>query len=217
MLCLLGLWQNSHGDGKVLWQHQGHWKWTRVWCWLSALVVEFYQRIVRYIKEKSCNFLSCLTILRKSYTIIVKIFSKHMITVILYFLGKNCVFFSKNSFISQNNWSFTETRVMGTENNLWKFELDPIIFLDFTGICSLKYKVKRVSAAKPFLMNSFVIDVASHWLYFIDIVNASSVNNVTRKTFKIMIVRLFVDIISSTNAYLRWHKVFQLPHTIYSQ
>ena len=42
MLCLLGLWQNSHGDGKVLWQHQGHWKWTRVWCWQSALVVEFY-------------------------------------------------------------------------------------------------------------------------------------------------------------------------------
>ena len=23
MLCLRGLWQNSHGDGKVLWQHQG--------------------------------------------------------------------------------------------------------------------------------------------------------------------------------------------------
>ena len=42
MLCLRGLWHNSHGDGKVLWQHQGHWKCTRVWCWHSALVVEFY-------------------------------------------------------------------------------------------------------------------------------------------------------------------------------
>ena len=27
---------------KVLWQNHGHWKWTRVWCWQSALVVEFY-------------------------------------------------------------------------------------------------------------------------------------------------------------------------------
>ena len=38
MLCLRGLWQNYHGDGKVLWRHQGHWKWTCVWCWQSALV-----------------------------------------------------------------------------------------------------------------------------------------------------------------------------------
>ena len=29
---------------------------------------------------------------------------------------------------------------MGIEHNLWKFELDPIIFLDFTGTWSLKYK-----------------------------------------------------------------------------
>ena len=28
--------------GKFSEQHQGHWKWTRVWCWQSALVVEFY-------------------------------------------------------------------------------------------------------------------------------------------------------------------------------
>ena len=56
----------------------------------------------------------------------------------------------KNSFISQNHWPFTETRKMGTENNLWKFELDPIIFLDFKDIWSLKYKEIRVSGAKHF-------------------------------------------------------------------
>ena len=31
-----GGYLNSHGDGKVHWQHQGEWKWTRVWCWQSA-------------------------------------------------------------------------------------------------------------------------------------------------------------------------------------
>ena len=36
---------------------------------------------------------------------------------------------------------------MGTENILRKFELDQIIFLDFTGIGSLKYKVISVSGA----------------------------------------------------------------------
>ena len=41
---------------------------------------------------------------------------------------------------------------MGTENNRWKFELDPpIIFLDFTDIWSLKYKEIRASGAKLFL------------------------------------------------------------------
>ena len=29
---------------------------------------------------------------------------------------------------------------MGTESILWQFELDQIIFLDFTGIRNLKYK-----------------------------------------------------------------------------
>ena len=74
----------------------------------------------------------------KSYTIIVKTLSKHMKIVILHFWVKNVVFEQKKIFISQNYWSFTETRVMGTENNLWKFELDPIIFLDSTGIWSKK-------------------------------------------------------------------------------
>ena len=40
---------------------------------------------------------------------------------------------------------------MGSGNILWKFELDQIIFLDFTGIESLKYKEIRVSGAKLFL------------------------------------------------------------------
>ena len=39
---------------------------------------------------------------------------------------------------------------MGTENILWKFEFDQIIFLDFTGIESLKSKEIRVSGAKLF-------------------------------------------------------------------
>ena len=49
-------------------------------------------------------------------------------------LGKKMCFLKKNIFISQNHWSLTENRVMGTENNLWKIELDSIIFLDFTDI-----------------------------------------------------------------------------------
>ena len=39
---------------------------------------------------------------------------------------------------------------MGSGNILWKFELDKIISLDFTGIESLKYKEIRVSGAKLF-------------------------------------------------------------------
>ena len=52
---------------------------------------------------------------------------------------------------------------MGNENILWKFELDQIIFLDFTG--NLKYKEIRVSSAKLFgwvynsLRDKFVIKI----------------------------------------------------------
>ena len=71
-----------------------------------------------------------------------------MIIVILHFWVKTVGFFlNKNSFISQAYRSFTESRVMGTENNFWKFKLDPIIFLDFTDIWSFKYKEIRVSGA----------------------------------------------------------------------
>ena len=59
-------------------------------------------------------------------------------------------FLNKNNFISQNYQSFTESVVIGSGNILLKFELDPIIFLDFTGIESLKYKEIRVSGAKLF-------------------------------------------------------------------
>ena len=45
---------------------------------------------------------------------------------------------------------FIETIVMVTENNLWKFELDSIALLEFTGIRSEKYKAIRVSGAKLF-------------------------------------------------------------------
>ena len=40
---------------------------------------------------------------------------------------------------------------MGSENIPWKFELDQIIFLDFSGTESLKYKEMRVNGAKLFL------------------------------------------------------------------
>ena len=40
---------------------------------------------------------------------------------------------------------------MGTYDIVWKFELDQIIFLDFIGVGSLKYKEIRVSGAKLFL------------------------------------------------------------------
>ena len=61
-------------------------------------------------------------------------------------------FLNKNNFLSQNFrlFFFTETTVMGSGNILWKFDLDQIIFLDFTIIESLKYKEIRVSGAKLF-------------------------------------------------------------------
>ena len=39
---------------------------------------------------------------------------------------------------------------MGSGNILLKFEIDQVIFLDFTGIESLKFKEIRVSGAKLF-------------------------------------------------------------------
>ena len=56
--------------------------------------------------------------------------------------------FKKNSFISQNHWSFTKTRVIGIENKLWKFELDPIIFLDCTETKQKKKKRKEKKNVK---------------------------------------------------------------------
>ena len=44
MLCQQGICQNSHGDGKILWQHQGHWKWT---CVYMVLTECFSRRILR--------------------------------------------------------------------------------------------------------------------------------------------------------------------------
>ena len=57
---------------------------------------------------------------------------------------------NNNNIISQNYYSFTETRVMGTENNLWKFKLDPIIFMDITGIWSLKKQRNKLEWWKLF-------------------------------------------------------------------
>ena len=49
---------------------------------------------------------------------------------------------------------------MGSENNLWKFELDQIIFLDFTGIESLKYKEIRVEFELNWLFNVTINDIS---------------------------------------------------------
>ena len=80
----------------------------------------------------------------KSHTMIVNTLSEHIIIVTLHFGGKMW-FLNKNSVASQIYRSFTETIVMDTENILCNFELNQIIFLDFTGIGSLKYKEIRVS------------------------------------------------------------------------
>ena len=66
-------------------------------------------------------------------------------------------FLNKNNFISQNYQTLAESTVMDSGNILWKFELDQIIFLDFTGIEILKYKEIRVSGAKHFLRSIFKI------------------------------------------------------------
>ena len=67
--------------------------------------------------------------------------------VILHFWVQYVVF-EKDSFISQNNRSLREPKVIGTVNILWHVKPDQIIVLDFTGIGNLKYKEIRVSGAK---------------------------------------------------------------------
>ena len=99
---------------------------------------------------------------------IEKTLSEHIIMVILHFWAKNVVF-EQNIFISQKYRSFTGSRVIGAGNILWKFELDQIIFLDFTGIESLKYKEIRVSGAKLFLRSIYIFwKVLLHWEWIYD-------------------------------------------------
>ena len=72
------------------------------------------------------------------------------------FLGEYVVFEQiQFHLISQNYWSFTETGVMGTENILWKFELDPLIFWGFTCIWSLSWE--NHNSPLPFNLTMFVI------------------------------------------------------------
>ena len=59
----------------------------------------------------------------KSYTVLVKTLSKHIIIVILHFFWVKHVVIEQNSFISENYWSFTEIRVMDTKNNSEKVSL----------------------------------------------------------------------------------------------
>ena len=71
--------------------------------------------------------------------VVVKTLSENLTRAILHFLVKN-VFFNKDNFISQKYLSLTETWVTSTGNILWKFELDQIIFQDYTGIGVLNTK-----------------------------------------------------------------------------
>ena len=107
-----------------------------------------------YIEEKGCFFWSFVSIFMKSHTMIEKTLLEHIIIVILHFWAKNVVF-NKNNCIPQNCRSFTKSTVMGSGNILWTCELDQIIFLDFTGIESSKYKEIRVSGAKLFLRSIY--------------------------------------------------------------
>ena len=68
MLCLQWLSQNSHGDGKVLWKYQGHWKWTCVWWWYIALVVEFYVLVRRRSSERVSTSTSSFFVHRLAYS-----------------------------------------------------------------------------------------------------------------------------------------------------
>ena len=101
----------------------------------------FYWLFVRVFQEKRCYCWRFLEILMKNHTMIIKSLSEHiiMVTSILHFLSKRWYLkFFKNIFISQNYPYFKESRVSGSEHFLWKFEFDHIIFLDSTGIGSVK-------------------------------------------------------------------------------
>ena len=74
---------------------------------------------------------------------------------------------------------------MGIENNPWKFELDPRIFLDFTGIWSLKYKKIGVSGAKLFHEYKWRNRLQSDWWKW------TKIWFVSKKTFDSLIMRIF--------------------------
>ena len=102
-------------------------------------------------------------------------------------MGKKYGVWTKKSSISQNYRSFTETTVMGAENILWKFELNKIIFPDFTGIGILKYKEIRVNGAKLFwgvyyavMKHKEGINLKNPWWYtwyYIPVWNTTSSEN----------------------------------------
>ena len=129
----------------------------------KSQLLKFYLLFVRVYRGKNWNFWRFLEFFMKSHMMIVKTLSEHIIMVILHW-GQKMLFLNKNNFISQNYRSFTQTTVMGKEKILWKFELDQSIFLDFTGIGSLKYKEIRVSGAKLFLRS---IDETSFDIYIV--------------------------------------------------
>ena len=79
---------------------------------------------------------------------IEKTMSEHKIMVILHFWVKNVVFERKNHLLKIP--VFYRIKSNGSGNILWEFELDQIIFLDFTGIESLKYNEITVSGANLF-------------------------------------------------------------------
>ena len=80
----------------------------------------------------------------KSYSIIIKTHEYCHFAI----FGEKYGFWTKTVSSRKPTCLFRETRVIGTENNLWKCELDKIISLDFTDIWSVKYKEIRGSGAK---------------------------------------------------------------------
>ena len=97
----------------------------------------------------------------KSYTIIGKTVSKHMFIVILHFGVKNMIFEQKQFHLSKLMVHYGN-KSNGYKNNLWKFEFDPIISLNFTGIWILKYKEIRVSGAKLFF-DEYMKGIFKNW------------------------------------------------------
>ena len=104
----------------------------------NSQLLEFYSLVFGVYGGENCIFLSFWAIFMKTHTMIIQTLSEHIMIVILHFSVKNLVF-EQTSFIFQNNRSLRKSRVMDTENNLWKFEYDQIIFLDEY----LKFKIQR--------------------------------------------------------------------------
>ena len=113
------------------------------------LFVRVYGGNKLYILKFSGNVYEILYINSKD------IIRRHNYGYFVFFWSKMCFFLTKIVSSLETRGSFKETTIFGKWNILWKFELDLIIFLDFTGIGSLKNKEISVSGAKLFFEEYF--------------------------------------------------------------